>query len=172
MTTNIRVLKKSDDRDSFSCGELELDYYFKRFAGQNQFKHFIGVTYIATDDENIFGFVTISAGSLMHNELPREIQKKSPRYSIPILHISRMGVDTKHQKQGLGRELISTSFKLALEQKERFGCAGVVVDAKSDAVEFYKKLGFIALEVKRGLLKNRPAPIPMFIAIGTIQKAL
>lgn len=61
--TNIRILKREDDRDSFTCGEIELDYFFKKFAGQNQFKHFVGTTYVATDDKTVFGFVTVSAGS-------------------------------------------------------------------------------------------------------------
>jgi len=56
----IRILKKSDNRNSFSCGNLDIYYYFKKYAGQNQFKHFIGTNYIATDDKNIFAFITVS----------------------------------------------------------------------------------------------------------------
>jgi hypothetical protein len=92
---SIRILKKSDNRSFFSSGEIELDYYFQKFAGQNQFKHFVGSTYIATDDVNIFGFVTVSAGSLMRDDLPLLIQKKFPLYPLPILHITRIGVDMK-----------------------------------------------------------------------------
>jgi len=170
--TNIRILKKSDDRSSFSCGEIELDYYFQKFAGQNQFKNFLGTTYIATDDKNIFGFVTVSAGSLMCDDLPQVVQKKFPNYPLPILHITRLAVDMKYQNHGLGKELIFTSFKLALEQKEKFGCIGVVVDAKVDAVDFYTKLGFVELEVTRGLSKSYSAPVPMFMTVQTIAKAL
>lgn len=170
--TKIRILKKSDKRGSFSCGEIALDYYFQKFAGQNQFKHFVGTTYIATDEKDIFGFITVSAGSLMRDDLPQSIQKKFPNYPLPILHISRIGVDVKYQNQGLGKELMLTSFKLALEQKEKFGCVGVVVDAKVDATGFYKNLGFVALEVTRGLSRTHPLPVAMFIVIGTIEKAL
>jgi ribosomal protein S18 acetylase RimI-like enzyme len=169
---SIRILKKSDNRSFFSSGEIELDYYFQKFAGQNQFKHFVGSTYIATDNVNIFGFVTVSAGSLMRDDLPLLIQKKFPLYPLPILHISRIGVDMKYQNQGIGKELMMVSFRLAIEQKERVGCIGVGVDAKIDAVEFYKKLGFVELEVKRGLSRTHPLPIPMFMVIQTIEKAL
>lgn len=168
----IRILKKSDDRSSFSCGEIELDYYFQKFAGQNQFKHFVGTTYIATDDKEIFGFVTVSSGSLSRDNLPQNLQKKFPNYPLPILHITRIGVDVKYQKRGIGKELMFSAFKLALEQKERVGCIGVVVDAKVDAVTFYQKLGFVELDAVRGLSKTHPLPIPMFIVIQTIQKAL
>lgn len=168
---NIRLLKKSDNRANFSCGEIELDYYFQKFVGQNQFKHFVGSTYIATDDKTIFGFVTVSSGSLTRDDLPQNIQNKFPNYPLPILHISRLGVDVKYQNQGLGKMLTVASLKLALEQKEKFGCIGVLVDAKVDAVAFYKKLGFVELEVVRGLSRTYPLPIPMFMAIQTIEKA-
>jgi len=169
---NIRILKKSDDRSSFSCGEIALDYYFQKYAGQNQFKHFVGTTYISTDDTKIFGFVTVSVGSLMRDDLPKNIQKKFPAYPLPILHITRLGVDIRYQNRGVGKELMVMVFRLAIEQKEKFGCIGVVVDAKIDAVEFYKKLGFVELEVKRGLSRTHPLPIPMFMVIQTIEKAL
>ena len=65
-----------------------------------------------------------------------------------------------------------SAFKLAVEQKERVGCIGVVVDAKVDAVKFYQQLGFVELDMIRGLSKTHPLPIPMFMAIQTIQKAI
>jgi len=169
---NIRVLQKSDNRALFSCGEIELDYFFQKFAGQNQFKHFVGTTYISTDNKNIFGFITVSAGSLTREELPRKLQKKLPKYPLPILRITRIGVDIKYQNRGLGKELIATAFRLAVEQKNRFGCIGIVVDAKVDAVDFYKKLGFIEIELERGLSATHHRLIPMFIVIQTIEKVL
>jgi len=48
------------------------------------------------------------------------------------------------------------------------GCAGVVVDAKPEAIEFYKQYGFEALEVIHGNLGDRPAPRPMFLPLGSI----
>ena len=168
----IRILSKHDDRSNFASGEIEIDYFFQKFAGQNQFKHFIGTTYVATDDKEIFGFVTVSSGSLSRDTLPSHLQKRLPHYPLPILHIVRIGVDQKYQKKGIGKELMFSAFKLALEQKERVGCVGVVVDAKEHAIAFYQKLGFIRLEAVRGLSKARPLPVPMFLPIQTIQKAL
>jgi len=83
-----------------------------------------------------------------------------------------MGVNIKYQGKGIGLSLIKMVFKLALEQKEKVGCIGVVVDAKKDAVAFYKKLGFIELDVKNGMVKSYPMPVPMFIFTGLLQSAL
>ena len=169
---SIRTLKKSDDRSGFSCGEIELDYFFQKYVGQNQFKHYIGVTYVATDEETILGFATVSVGNLMRDDLPLKSQKKLPMYPLPVLKLSRVGVDTRFQNQGIGKELMGTVFKLAFEQKERFGCVGVVVDAKESAIEFYRKLGFIELEVKKGTTQTYPMPTTMFLSMSLIMKVL
>ncbi len=46
MTAEIRLLDQKDDRKRFQSGDEALDLYFHRYAGQNQFRHHIGVTYI------------------------------------------------------------------------------------------------------------------------------
>jgi len=55
LPVEIRCLRKSDRRCDFSCGNIELDRFFHLYAGQNQFKHHIGVTYIAEIDQSIAG---------------------------------------------------------------------------------------------------------------------
>jgi hypothetical protein len=53
---------------------------------------------------------------------------------------------------------------------EDFGCIGVVVDAKPEAVPFYEKLGFVELGASTGHLGDRPEPRPMFLELGAIPK--
>ncbi len=56
----IRRLAPSDDRSRFQSGAPDLDRFFRRFAGQNQFRHHIGVTYLALADGAIFGYLTVT----------------------------------------------------------------------------------------------------------------
>ncbi|OQX58259.1 MAG: hypothetical protein B5M52_05780 [Helicobacteraceae bacterium 4484_230] len=172
MAVEIRVLKKEDDRSSFSCGDIALDYFFQKYAGQNQFKHYIGTTYVAVEKGELLGFVSVSSGSLARDGLPQGIRKKLPCYPLPVLKITRIGVDRRFQNHGIGRRLLEAMFRLSLKQKEMSGCVGVVVDAKVEAVAFYEKLGFIVLDVKHGLSKNYPEQVAMFLVIGSIEKAL
>lgn len=44
---------------------------------------------------------------------------------------------------GVGATLLRAVFTLALQMADDFGCVGVVVDAKPDAIASYEKLGFI-----------------------------
>jgi len=170
--SKIRILKGEDDRSTFSCGEIDLDYFFQRYAGQNQFRHYIGTTYIATDEKSVFGFVSVSAGTLLKRSLSSSAAKRYPNYPLPIMRITRIAVDEKYQNRGLGKYLIKSMFYLSLEQKEKFGCVGIVVDAKSDAILFYKKLGFIELEAEGGKLNVHPSQTAMFIGTKTVEKAV
>ena len=52
-----------------------------------------------------------------------------------------------------------------------YGCAGVVVDAKPDAVSFYAKYGFVSHETLEGQSEARPQPTLMFLATHTIKAA-
>lgn len=47
MTVEVRRLEPHDDRTRFRSGNVELDRFFLRYAGQNQFRHHIGTTYVA-----------------------------------------------------------------------------------------------------------------------------
>jgi len=60
----VRPLARSDDRRGFSCGEPDLDRFFEHYAGQNQFKLHLAVTYVALVDGRIVGFATVATGAI------------------------------------------------------------------------------------------------------------
>lgn len=164
----VRALARADDRSGFGCGNIELDRFFRRYAGQNQFRHHIGTTHVAVDDDRILGFVTVSPGELAADELVAQTRKRLPNYPLPILRISRLAVDSRAQGRGVGKLLLRFALGLALGLRDRFGCVGVVVDAKSEAMDFYRTLGFRPLTTLEGALGDRPEPLPMFLAIRRI----
>ena len=165
MTVEIRALERSDDRQAFSCGDEALDLYFHRYAGQNQFRHHLGVTYVAVEAERVLGFVTVSPGSLDADDLASG--KKTPPYPVPILRIARLAVDTSATGRGCGKALLRFAIELAVKMMEELGCVGLVVDSKPEAAAFYERYGFESLQALEGNLLERPAPIPMFLSIGS-----
>lgn len=168
MTVEIRALERSDDRQAFRCGDEALDVYFHRYAGQNQFRHHLGVTYVAVEAERILGFVTVSPGSLDADDLASG--QKTPPYPVPILRIARLAVDTSATGRGCGKALLRFAIELAEKMMAELGCVGLVVDSKPEATEFYARYGFKSLQVLEGNLPERPAPVPMFLSIGSTPK--
>lgn len=167
----VRPLQRSDDRSGFRSGNVDLDRYFQRYAGQNQFRHHLGTTYVAVTAERICGFATITPGELTADSIPKSLRARLPAYPLPILRISRLAVDERDQGKGIGRLLLKAMFGLALDLRDRFGCMGVIVDAKPGAAGFYEGLGFLKLDVTSGDLGDRPGPTPMFLSIKEIAQA-
>lgn len=165
---DVRPLRPEDDRESFLSGDTELDRFFRKYAGQNQFRLHIGMTYVAVSGPEIRGFVTVAATSITIDDLPLRARKRLPRYPLPALRIARLAVAQSAHRQGIGKLLLKFALRLAQEMGERVGCVGVVVDAKANAVEFYERYGFECLDVVAGRLPQHPSPLPMFLALGSI----
>jgi len=167
----IRALREADERSAFRSGDPDLDRFFLRFAAQNQFRHYVGVTYVAVEDARILGFATVAPGHVEIEGLPAAARKALPRYPLPVLRLARLAVDQSAQGQGLGGQLLRFVLELATRMAADFGCIGVVVDAKRGAVDFYAKHGFLALDAVHGQSDARPRPTAMFLAMRAIREA-
>ena len=155
----IEKLNKFHKKDEFDCGNKFLNEFLKTYAFQNQSRYLVGVTYVIHIDNKVIGYITLTASSIKKISL----NKNKPYEDIPILRIGRLAVDKKYQGKGIGKKLLKFAFHKALELKENFGCVGVVVDAKEEAVDFYKKYGFVEIN---SLEKH--LTIPMFLSIKVI----
>lgn len=170
MTVEIRPLEKGDDRRSFLSGDEALDLFFHRYAGQNHFRHHIGVTYIAVERETIHGFITVSPASLDADDVPTG--RKLQPFPLPVLRIARLATDQRARGLGIGRALLRFGLELAESMRDRYGCVGVVVDATPDAVDFYARYGFTEIQPLEGASRAIPRPTPMFLALGSIPSRL
>src|SRR5437867_6223941 len=117
----IRALRSSDDRSAFQSGDERLDRFFRTYAGQNQFRHYLGVTYVAVDDHRVRGFATVAPGQIDVEDLPAAMRKKLPRYPLPILRLARLAVDRSAQSRGLGTQLLRFVCRLAGKMADDYG---------------------------------------------------
>lgn len=167
----IRALRESDDRSEFRSGDPDLDRFFQKFAGQNQFRHSSSATYVAVEGFHIVGYATVAPGHIDIEDLPAVLRKKLPRYPLPILRLGRLAVDESFQRQGLGTRLLGFVMILALRMAGDYGCIGVLVDAKPEAVSYYRRFGFLDLEVTGGHSPSKPQPKAMVLPLSDIAMA-
>lgn len=172
MTIEVRLLEPADDRESFRSGNERLDLFLRRYAAQNQFRHHIGVTYVAVEGGTILGFATVTVGHIEIENLPQSLRKKFPGYPLPVLRLARLGVDRSAQGRRVGERLMRTVLSVAIELGEKLGAVGVVVDAKPGAEIYYSRYGFVELDVIEGALEERPIPKPMFLPLSAVERAL
>jgi predicted N-acetyltransferase YhbS len=166
----IRRLEPGDDRTSFRSGDIELDRFFHRFAGQNQFRHHLGTTFIALLDGEIVGYATVAPSEISARTLPVAKRRRLPQYPLPVLRLARLAVAESAGGRGVGGELLRAVFLLAHRMADDLGCVGVLVDAKASAEAFYGRFGFFRLVLEGGELGERPAPSAMFLELGAVPK--
>ena len=117
----IRRLEPRYDRSGFRSGNIDLDRFFQRHAGQNQFRHHIGMTYVAIQGDHITGFVTVSSGEMVAEKPTQDLRRRLPAYPLPILRLARLAVDERFQGHSIGRLLLRAMLALALEMRDRVG---------------------------------------------------
>ena len=144
---SIEPLAKHYNREDFSCGNEELDRYFKIVASQDR-KRNIAVPYVIVNLENsqIIGYYTLSMTSIYLGELPNSIAKKLPKYPlIGVTLIGRLAVDKNYKGMGWGKLLVMDALDKSLEASKQVASFAVVVDAIDEqAVKFYQRFDFQA----------------------------
>ena len=140
----IEPLGKTHDRAKFSCGQPELDDWFRLRASQDEKRNVARVFVAVEPTLGVVGFYSLSTLSVSPEHLPDEIARKLPRYdSIPAALIGRLARDERVRGQGIGELLLADAIHRILGAGRSVGVFAIVVDAKDErAVNFYKAFGF------------------------------
>lgn len=151
-------------RQGFDSGNPKLDEYLQRHLSQGLKKGIIQAYVAVDDDGRIWGYYTLSAAHILHEDLPDDFAKKLPRYPIPAALIGRMATDIKARESGmhLGSMLMIHAMKQTLKAGNALGVACIVVDAKPEAVDFYRRFAFLPLKKEDGLR--------LYLPVETINK--
>lgn len=131
------------DKARFDCGNPVLNNWLAAMASQHR-KKGISTTYVAVETDvspEIFGFYAINIVELRNDQLPENRRNKLPQ-RVPAFRIGRMAVSKSHQGQGLGRLLLANAVSRLTRLSEEVGGLGIVIDAKPDAIGFYRQYGF------------------------------
>lgn len=169
---SIRKLEATDDVSGFRSGNDDLDRYLRRYAQVNQVHFGIGVTYLAVEAGEIAGYATVSAAEGKAVDFDSLRRKKLPRYPLPMLRLARLAVAAAWQRKGVGNQLMRHVLGLALKMEGELGCVGVLVDAKPQAVPYYRQFGFEARPAADGQVLAPEALLTMFLPLETIRRAL
>ncbi|MGH7125936.1 MAG: GNAT family N-acetyltransferase [Stellaceae bacterium] len=165
MRIRIEPLGKQHDRAAFSCGQSELDDWFRRRAGQDE-KRNLARVFVASDDAfGVVGFYSLSSFTLSITDLPDETARKLPRYAaIPAALIGRLARDERVRGQGVGDLLLSDAIRRTLAASNSIAVFAIVVDAKDDrAVTFYRRYGFQSFPLR---------PARLFLPTATVVAGL
>lgn len=131
---------------AFDCGNKDLNDFLSTEEVRKYEQEQVGKTYLVFFRGELAAYFTVSQGGLRVEYL--KTWKSFSRMSemkleaIPALVIGRLAVDRRHQGKGIGRALIRYISGMALETQGTMGVRLIILQAKPDSIEFYKKCGF------------------------------
>lgn len=159
---HIRAIQESDNVKRFSMGDkiyLPLKTFLQKSAYQfHQFN--ITKTYVVVNDTNrVCAFTSLICSEIKLDKtyFLEDCPQANGYDSLPAVKIARLAVDSSCRGFGLGQSLVDFSVTLIkTDIMPSVGCRFVVVDAKYDAVSFYKKAGFRLLDTEANKIAEHP----------------
>lgn len=153
------------DRAAFACGNEPLDRYIREQARKER-EHHVAAVWVLTHTStpaSIIGYYTLSSYTIDVSELPPQMAKRAPRYSLyRATLLGRLAVDRRYQGHGHGKGLLLDALFRTWQQSFVVGSIAIVVDAKDDAArEFYERYGFERFAAH---------PLRLFLPMNTIKK--
>lgn len=144
MAVILEPLGKQHDRSKFSCGQAELDDWFRRRASQDERRNVARVFVAVSPELGVVGFYSLSSFKLDFDDLPEGIARKLPRYDgVPAALIGRLARDSRVRGKGIGELLVADAVRRILSAAQSLAVFAIIVDAKDErAAAFYEGFGF------------------------------
>lgn len=152
-------LDDTHDVSPFDCGEPSLDSWLKEHAFTAARRR-LGATHVWAADGRVVAYVTISAGLIGRDDLPKALGRGYPD-RIPVFLLGRLALTKDLHGRGLGGVLLAEILGIAARHALEIAAAFVVVDALHEkAADFYVHHGFSRLE-NTSRLALKVATIPL-----------
>ena len=143
-----------------------MNEYFRRYAKKNDTALLSPCLCIVDlKDKSIAGYICLSSSSVKAENMLKVSDTKLPKYPVPVILLSRLAVNTRHQGKGIGQKLLMISFhKLSESVNNGIGAFGMLTQAVDErAVAFYAHHDFKVLDPNASMY-----PRNMFIHTKTI----
>jgi GNAT superfamily N-acetyltransferase len=147
-----RPISEVDDAATFDSGEPTLDDYLRKRALAN---HVGGASrcFVTCRDGRIVGYYALSTGAVSHADCTGKFRRNMPD-PIPVILLSRLAIDRKHQGCGLGENLLRDAIARSVQVAEDIGVRAILVHALHDqARSFYTRYQF------------EPSPTPLHLML-------
>jgi len=133
-------------KNNFSCQNEELEKHIKQYAFNHQKEGLFQTYFYVDDNDNFLGYISVAVATIERTKIEDELDiSSSIKYSIPAIKITRLCVFNDFCSKGVGTLLMTFANILAIVQQKKIGCRALIVDSKTEAIEFYKQFNFVEI---------------------------
>lgn len=136
------AISKSHLTNEFDCGSEAQTSWLRRHALQADLTDSAKVRVVTrTGERRVVGYYALSAGSVELADAPERVRKAMPRYPVPVIILTRLGVDRGEQGRGLGSALVKDAILRAEAASRSIGARALLIHCETpEAKAFYQRL--------------------------------
>lgn len=126
----------------FDCGSAAQTIWLRRHALQSQRGGTSRVFVVRRlADAKVVGFYSLTTGSVPNADAPIRFTAGAGRHDIPVIVLTRLGVDVSEQRRGLGRALVVDAYRRVDSIADEVGFRALLIHAEDEgARSFYMNL--------------------------------
>ncbi len=138
----IEPIASGHDIGSFDCGSEEQTTWLRRNALQAHQSDSAKVYVLCLrDTSTVVGYYALAAGSIAHDSASSRVTKGLGRYPVPVVILTRLGVDLSEQGRGLGQALVRDALLQTAAVAERVAVRALLIHAETErAAKFYGRI--------------------------------
>jgi len=138
----VETLAADHQTEAFDCGSPAHTEWLRNLGLQAQQAGTSRVYVVCRAGErSVVGYHALAAGSVEPEHTPPRTQRGTGHHPIPVVLLTRLGVDLSEQGRGLGAALVKDALRRVAAVGQEIGVRALLIHAESEqAREFYMHL--------------------------------
>jgi GNAT superfamily N-acetyltransferase len=138
----VEPLSPDHETTEFDCGSDAQTSWLRRHALQASQSDTSRVYVVCrAGTRRIVGYYALAAGAVAHDNAPPRITKGLGRHPVPVILLTRLGVDQDAQGRGLGSALVRDALLQTASIADKVGVRALIIHAETpEAAEFYRRI--------------------------------
>lgn len=134
-----RLIAADDDVEQFNCESSEQTQWLRRHAKQSSSSGTTRVFVVTpAGDTKVVAYYAWCMAQLDLAVVPGRLKKGAGKYPQSVALLARLGVDSGHERRGLGAALLADVIIRLLSLSQDIGCRGLLIHAeRAGARDFY-----------------------------------
>lgn len=138
----VELLRPDHDAEALDCGSEQQTIWLRRYALTAQRAGTSRVYVVCRSGAtSIAGYYALAAASVLPEEASTRLAAGAGRHRIPVVILTRLGVDLMEQGQGLGSALVRDAFARVTTAAGTIGVRGLLIHSGTPrAAAFYRQI--------------------------------